>query len=78
MICSVCTLLYPSCAERENILTFGKPNWFGNAKAEHAAACNNVALFDLSSFAKFKIEVGLNKKCKNSVSNHNCCYDVCT
>ena len=48
-----------TCAERESVGTFGKPNWFGNVKSEHAAACNSVALFDLSSFAKFEVEVGV-------------------
>ena len=56
---------FPLCVERERIDTFGKPNWFGNVEAEHAAACNNVALLDLSSFAKFEVEVGVQYKMCN-------------
>ena len=43
--------------ERVNENTFGRPNWFNNVKEEHNACRNNVALFDMSAFAKFEIEV---------------------
>ena len=43
---------------RTNEGTFKKPNWFENVREEHLACRENVAIFDLSSFAKFEIEVG--------------------
>jgi 4-methylaminobutanoate oxidase (formaldehyde-forming) len=35
--------------------SYGKQNWFENARAEHLAVRGNVALFDQTSFAKFEI-----------------------
>lgn len=35
--------------------TYGKPNWFAAQAREHLAARNNVAIFDQSSFAKFRV-----------------------
>ena len=48
-----------SCTEsrRINENTFGRPNWFGQVEEEHNACRNNVALFDMSAFSKFEIEV---------------------
>ncbi len=43
--------------ERVNSKTFGRPNWFDRVRDEHLACRNNVALFDMSAFAKFEIEV---------------------
>ena len=37
--------------------TFGKPNWFDRTCEEHLACREGVAMFDLTSFAKFEIEV---------------------
>ena len=42
---------------RDNDLTFGRPNWLANSGEEHLACREGVALFDLTSFAKFEIEV---------------------
>ncbi len=36
--------------------SWGAQNWFDNARAEHLAVRRNVALFDLSSFAKYDID----------------------
>lgn len=36
--------------------TFGRPNWFGCAVAEHEAVRTGVGLFDLSSFGKVQVE----------------------
>ena len=48
-----------SCTESRliNENTFGRPNWFGQVKEEHNACRNNVAMFDMSTFSKFEIEV---------------------
>ena len=48
-----------SCTEsrRVNEITFGRPNWFEQVKEEHNACRNNVAMFDMSAFSKFEIEV---------------------
>ena len=35
--------------------SWGRQNWFGHARAEHMAVRENVGLFDLSSFAKFRV-----------------------
>ncbi len=37
-------------------LSWGRQNWFANAAAEHKAVRERVGLFDLSSFAKFRVE----------------------
>ena len=36
--------------------SFGRQNWFGAVAEEHRAAREGVALFDLSSFAKLRVE----------------------
>jgi 4-methylaminobutanoate oxidase (formaldehyde-forming) len=36
--------------------SYGRQNWFPHAAAEHMAARRNVALFDLTSFAKFLVQ----------------------
>ncbi len=36
--------------------SYGRQNWFGAVAAEHRAARERVALFDLSSFAKLRVE----------------------
>jgi 4-methylaminobutanoate oxidase (formaldehyde-forming) len=36
--------------------SFGRQNWFDAAAAEHTAARETVALFDLSSFAKLRVQ----------------------
>ena len=37
-------------------LTFGRPDWFENVRAEVKAAHEEVAVFDLSSFGKIEVE----------------------
>ncbi|MCR9088230.1 MAG: FAD-dependent oxidoreductase [Rhodobacteraceae bacterium] len=36
--------------------SWGKPNWFTNAAAEHGAIRNGVGLYDMSSFGKIRVE----------------------
>ncbi len=36
--------------------SYGPQNWFANSKAEHLATRENVALFDQSSFSKYRVE----------------------
>ncbi len=53
--------------------SYGRQNWFDYSAAEHHATRNGVALFDLSSFAKFRVEgpdaeAVLNRVCANDVS----------
>ncbi|MEM7072133.1 MAG: FAD-dependent oxidoreductase [Pseudomonadota bacterium] len=45
-----------SGARAEYRYRWGRQNWFEYARAEHAAIRNNVGFFDLTSFAKFRIE----------------------
>ena len=40
----------------EPALTFGKPDWFDNVAAEVAAAHEEAAIFDASSFGKIEVE----------------------
>ncbi|MBV9793733.1 MAG: GcvT family protein [Actinobacteria bacterium] len=35
--------------------SYGRPGWFGRVAGEHRAARERVAIFDLSSFAKFEV-----------------------
>ena len=53
-----CSMVCPCITEsRHNDKTFGQPNWFDHVKKEVAACRNGAALFDLSSLAKFEVEV---------------------
>src|SRR3546814_11757051 len=36
--------------------SWGRQNWFDHAAAEHKAVREGVGLFDLTSFAKFRVE----------------------
>ena len=52
--------------------SYGRQNWFEYSAAEHRAVREGVALFDQSSFAKFRLEgrdalVVLNRVCANDV-----------
>ena len=52
--------------------SYGRQNWFGNSAAEHRAVREQVGLFDLSSFAKFRLQGPdaasvLNRVCANDV-----------
>ena len=40
--------------------TFGKPNWFENVCEEHTKCRNEVCVFDMTSSAKFELEVSMN------------------
>ena len=46
----------PPGGPREDDSTFGRPGWFHAVAEEHRAARESVALFDLSSFAKVRVE----------------------
>ena len=52
--------------------SYGRQNWFEHSAAEHRAVRENVALFDQSSFAKFRLE-GLDSM---RVLNQVCANDV--
>nr|WP_091427450.1 FAD-dependent oxidoreductase [Aliiroseovarius sediminilitoris] len=41
---------------REYEYTWGRPNWFDNAAAEHNAVRENVGMYDMSSFGKIRVE----------------------
>lgn len=52
--------------------SFGRQNWFEHSAAEHRAVREGVALFDQSSFAKFRFEgrdtlAVLNRICANNI-----------
>ncbi|MDH3532814.1 MAG: FAD-dependent oxidoreductase [Gammaproteobacteria bacterium] len=52
--------------------SYGRQNWFEYSAAEHRAVRENVALFDQSSFAKFRLEGRdavsvLNRVCANDI-----------
>ena len=53
--------------------TWGRPNWFENAAAEHKAVRENVGMYDMTSFGKIRVEgpdaeVFLNKVCGADMS----------
>ena len=52
------TLLNSFSESLVNENTFGRPNWFDNVREEHLTCRKSVAMFDLTSFSKFEIEVG--------------------
>ena len=45
----------PPGVPREYVYSYGRQNWFEHAAAEHRAAREGVALFDLSTFAKVEV-----------------------
>lgn len=56
-----------------DVPSFGRPNWFGAVAREHAAARERVAVFDQSSFAKFRVsgrdaEAALSQLCAGDVA----------
>ena len=69
---SVIIVMWCSTESREFVGTFGKPNWFDNVCEEHTKCRNEVCVFDMTSFAKFEVEVStslnttLNKTLKHS------------
>jgi len=57
----------------QDIYSYGRQNWFPHVGEEHRAVRERVALFDQSSFAKFRIigtdaEKALNRICANNVA----------
>ena len=52
--------------------SWGRQNWFANAAAEHHAVRNGLAFFDLSSFAKFRVE----GRDAEAVLQHICANDI--
>ncbi len=62
----------PPGVEAKYEYSYGRQNWFEYSAAEHRAARENVALFDQSSFAKYRLEgpdaaQTLNYVCANDV-----------
>ena len=62
----------PEGIEARYEYSYGRQNWFEYSGAEHRAVREGVALFDLSSFAKFRFEgrdaaAVLNQVCANNV-----------
>ncbi|WP_212241621.1 FAD-dependent oxidoreductase [Bradyrhizobium manausense] len=63
----------PQGVNPEYCYSYGRQNWFEAVEAEHRAARENVAIFDLSSFGKTFIEgpdaeVELNRICANNMA----------
>lgn len=57
---TLCNCYYhhsPSTECRDFVGTFGKPHWFDNVREEHNNCRNKVCVFDMTSFAKFEVEV---------------------
>ncbi|GIS02250.1 MAG: hypothetical protein CM15mP103_08010 [Gammaproteobacteria bacterium] len=62
----------PSGVEPRYEYSYGRQNWFEHSAAEHIAVREGVALFDQSSFGKFRLEgrdavAVLNRVCANNV-----------
>ncbi len=63
----------PAGVQPSYAYSYGRQNWFEHSAHEHRAARNAVALFDQSSFAKFRLEGAdavrvLNRVCANEVA----------
>jgi 4-methylaminobutanoate oxidase (formaldehyde-forming) len=63
----------PGKAERHTAYSFGRQNWFAHVGEEHRACREGVALFDMTSFAKFMMqgrdaETVLQCLCANNVA----------
>ena len=63
----------PEDETAKDIYSYGRQNWFPHVGKEHRAVRERVALFDQSSFAKFRIigtdaEKALNRICSNNVA----------
>jgi 4-methylaminobutanoate oxidase (formaldehyde-forming) len=57
----------------EDVYTYGRQNWFAAARREHVACRERVAVFDQTSFAKFRLtgpdaEAALSWICANDVA----------
>jgi len=62
----------PAGTEPRYEYSYGRQNWFEHVAAEHRAVRENVALFDQSSFAKFRLQGPdamreLNRVCANDI-----------
>ncbi len=62
----------PPGVEARYDYSYGRQNWFAHSAREHRAAREGVALFDQSSFAKFRLEGAdamrlLNRICANDI-----------
>ena len=62
----------PSGVEPRYEYSYGRQNWFEHSAAEHRAVREGVAMFDQSSFGKFRLEgrdavTVLNRVCANNV-----------
>jgi glycine cleavage system aminomethyltransferase T/glycine/D-amino acid oxidase-like deaminating enzyme len=62
----------PNGTEAKYEYSYGRQNWFEHSASEHLATRNNVALFDQSSFAKFRLE----GRDAMRVLNHVCANDI--
>ncbi|MDH3464779.1 MAG: FAD-dependent oxidoreductase [Gammaproteobacteria bacterium] len=62
----------PEGVEATDEHTFGRPNWFKYVAEEHRACRESVAVFDLSSFAKFML-VGIDAE---AILQHICAANV--
>ena len=51
--------------------SYGRQNWFDCSASEHAAVREKVALFDMSSFAKFLVQGSDSKKILNRICANN-------
>lgn len=68
--------LAPNGENPEPVHSFGRPNWFEWSAAEHEAARNRVALFDMTPFVKLQVEGPdaesfLQRLCANDVAVSN-------
>ncbi|MDH3440275.1 MAG: FAD-dependent oxidoreductase [Gammaproteobacteria bacterium] len=61
----------PEGVKPEYEYSYGRQNWFEHSAAEHQAVRENVALFDQSSFAKFRLEGADALAVINNVSANN-------
>lgn len=61
----------PEGVEPRYVYSYGRQNWFEHSAAEHRAARERVALFDLSSFGKFLVEGPDAERVLNHVSAGN-------
>jgi len=63
----------PEGVAPETVYSFGRQNWFPHVAAEHRACREAVAVFDQSSFSKFRLEgpdaeAALQRLCANDVA----------
>ena len=61
----------PEGVEAKYEYSYGRQNWFEHSAAEHKAVRDNVAVFDQSSFAKFRLEGADALRVINQVSANN-------